>query len=54
MTRLVVDFPQLQGAIDHMEQFGREVAETLDEIDSEDIANDMRLRLRRWLERHKH
>ena len=30
------------------------LAETLDEIDSEDIANDMRLRLRRWLERHKH
>jgi WXG100 family type VII secretion target len=33
MTKLVVDFPQLQGAIDHMEQFGREVAEVLEEID---------------------
>ena len=30
------------------------LAEALDEIDSEDIANDMRLRLRRWLERHAH
>ncbi|MCB1340117.1 MAG: SufD family Fe-S cluster assembly protein [Pseudooceanicola sp.] len=30
------------------------LAEALDEIDSEDIANDMRLRLRRWLERHTH
>lgn len=33
MTKLVVDFPQLQGAIDHMAQFGREVAEVLEEID---------------------
>ncbi|WNG81675.1 WXG100 family type VII secretion target [Mycobacterium sp. ITM-2016-00316] len=33
MSKLVVDFPQLQGAIDHMEQFGREVAEVLEEID---------------------
>lgn len=30
------------------------LAEALDEIDSEDIANDMRMRLRRWLERHTH
>jgi len=30
------------------------LAEALDEIDDEDIANDMRLRLRRWLERHSH
>ncbi|MCW1933717.1 SufB/SufD family protein [Pararhodobacter zhoushanensis] len=28
------------------------LAETLDEIEREDIAQDMRLRLRRWLERH--
>ncbi|MFI2839736.1 WXG100 family type VII secretion target [Mycolicibacterium sp. PDY-3] len=33
MTKLVVDFPQLQGAIDHMAEFGREVAEVLEEID---------------------
>jgi len=33
MTKLVVDFPQLQGAIDHMAQFGREVEEVLAEID---------------------
>ncbi|MCF6387604.1 WXG100 family type VII secretion target [Mycobacterium sp. MBM] len=33
MTKLVVDFAQLQGAVDHMEQFGRDLAETLDEID---------------------
>lgn len=33
MTKLVVDFPQLQGAIDHMAEFGREVAEELEEID---------------------
>ena len=33
MTKLVVDFPQLQGAIDHMAQFGREVDEVLEEID---------------------
>ncbi|MEH3130778.1 MAG: WXG100 family type VII secretion target [Mycolicibacterium neoaurum] len=33
MTKLIVDFPQLQGAIDHMAEFGREVAEVLDEID---------------------
>lgn len=30
------------------------LAEALDEIDSDDIANDMRVRLRRWLERHAH
>ncbi|MBU9767045.1 WXG100 family type VII secretion target [Mycobacterium sp. TNTM28] len=30
---LIVDFPQLQGAIDHMAQFGRDVTETLEEID---------------------
>ncbi|AHC27731.2 hypothetical protein TS71_15270 [Mycolicibacterium neoaurum] len=29
----MVDFPQLQGAIDHMAEFGREVAEVLEEID---------------------
>jgi len=28
------------------------LAQALDEIESEDIANDMRVRLRRWLERH--
>jgi len=33
MAKLVVDFPQLQGAIDHMAEFGREVAEVLEEID---------------------
>ena len=33
MTKLVVDFPQLQGAVDHMAEFGREVAEVLEEID---------------------
>ena len=33
MTKLIVDFPQLQGAIDHMAEFGREVAEVLEEID---------------------
>jgi WXG100 family type VII secretion target len=33
MTKLVVDFPQLQSAIDHMEQFGREVDGVLAEID---------------------
>ena len=33
MTKLVVDFPQLQGAIDHIAEFGREVAEVLEEID---------------------
>lgn len=33
MTKLVVDFPQLQGAIDHMAEFGREVAEVLEKID---------------------
>lgn len=33
MTKLVVDFPQLQGAIDHMAEFGREVTEVLEEID---------------------
>ena len=33
MTKLVVDFPQLQGAIDHMAQFGFEVDEVLSEID---------------------
>ena len=33
MAKLVVDFPQLQGAIDHMAQFGRDVTEVLEEID---------------------
>jgi len=33
MTKLVVDFPQLQGAIDHMAQFGRDVTEVLEEIE---------------------
>ena len=32
MTKLVVDFPQLQGAVDHMGEFGREVDEVLAEI----------------------
>lgn len=30
---LVVDFSQLQGAVDHMAQFQREVAETLEDIE---------------------
>lgn len=30
------------------------LSEALDEIDSDDIANDMRMRLRSWLERHSH
>lgn len=30
---LVVNFSQLQGAIDHMAEFGRTVTETLEEID---------------------
>ena len=33
MTTLVVDFPQLQAAVKHMEQFGRDVTEILEEID---------------------
>lgn len=33
MPKLVVDFPQLQSAIDHMAEFGREVTEVLEEID---------------------
>jgi WXG100 family type VII secretion target len=32
MTKLVVDFPQLQGAIDHMAKFGRDVDEVLADI----------------------
>lgn len=31
--RLVVDFGRLQGAVDDMAEFGREVAEVLDEIE---------------------
>jgi WXG100 family type VII secretion target len=30
---LVVDFSQLQGAIDHMAAFGREVAECLEDVE---------------------
>jgi WXG100 family type VII secretion target len=30
---LVVDFSQLQGAIDHMATFGREVAECLEDVE---------------------
>lgn len=30
---LVVDFPQLQGAIDHMAEFDREVAECLADVE---------------------
>lgn len=33
MTTLLVDFPQLRAAIDHMERFGRDVTEVLEEID---------------------
>ena len=33
MTTLVVDFPQLQAAVRHMEQFGGDVTQILDEID---------------------
>lgn len=33
MTTLVVDFDQLQGAIDHMADFGRDVTEILEDID---------------------
>jgi WXG100 family type VII secretion target len=33
MTMLVVDFAQLQGAIDHMADFEREVAECLEDVD---------------------
>ncbi len=33
MPKLVVDFPELQGAIDHMAEFGRGVTEVLEEID---------------------
>jgi WXG100 family type VII secretion target len=33
MSQLVVDFSQLQAAIDHMREFHRDVAECLEEID---------------------
>ena len=33
MTMLVVDFEQLQAAINHMEAFGREVTECLEDVD---------------------
>jgi WXG100 family type VII secretion target len=33
MTMLVVDFSQLQGAIDHMAQFQREVAGCLEDVE---------------------
>ncbi len=33
MTALVVDFAALRAAISHMEEFGREVTECLDDID---------------------
>lgn len=33
MTALVVDFPQLQGAVRHMERFGCDVGEILEVVD---------------------
>ncbi|MGE2713287.1 WXG100 family type VII secretion target [Mycolicibacterium litorale] len=33
MTQLVVSFPQLQSAIDHMREFERDVAECLEDVD---------------------
>lgn len=33
MTQLVVDFSQLQAAIDHMREFHRDVAECLEDVD---------------------
>ncbi|MBB2771246.1 MULTISPECIES: WXG100 family type VII secretion target [Mycolicibacterium] len=33
MTMLVVSFPQMQSAIDHMREFERDVAECLDDVE---------------------
>lgn len=33
MTQLVVDFSQMQAAIDHMREFERDVAEVLEDVD---------------------
>lgn len=33
MTQLVVDFSELQAAIDHMREFHRDVTETLEDVD---------------------
>ncbi|WP_197374145.1 WXG100 family type VII secretion target [Mycolicibacterium baixiangningiae] len=33
MTELVVSFPQMQSAIAHMTEFGRDVAEVLEDVD---------------------